>query len=41
MMSFVDRCVCLERAHTGDCVSVGVNSGIVSGESARVFSNLV
>jgi hypothetical protein len=30
MMSFVDRCVCLERAHTGDCAPDGVNSGVVS-----------
>jgi hypothetical protein len=30
MTSFVDRCVCLERAHTGDCAPGGVNSGVVS-----------
>jgi hypothetical protein len=34
MTSFVDRCVCLERAHThthaGDCARGGVNSGVVS-----------
>jgi hypothetical protein len=34
MTSFIDRCVCLERAHThthtGDCAPGGVNSGVGS-----------
>jgi len=30
MTSFVDRCVCLERAHTDDCAPGGVNSGVGS-----------